>query len=100
MSKVHAEARRFANDGHTIVLVGHTGHEEVEGTTGEVPDQIRVIAHEEEVDQLRVPDPSRVAYLTQTTLAVDETEAVVSRLRERFPNLVVATIVRPQLSAR
>ena len=88
VSKVHAEARRFAQSGHTIVLVGHENHEEVEGTTGEAPDHIRVIAEEDEVDGLRVEDPSRVAYLTQTTLAVDETEGVVSRLRQRFPEVV------------
>jgi 4-hydroxy-3-methylbut-2-enyl diphosphate reductase len=88
VSKVHAEARRFAADGYTIVLIGHEGHEEIEGTAGEVPARISVIAHEDEVDRLRVPDASRVAYLTQTTLAVDETKGIVSRLRERFPEIV------------
>jgi 4-hydroxy-3-methylbut-2-en-1-yl diphosphate reductase len=87
VSKVHAEARRFAEREYTIVLVGHEGHEEVEGTYGEVPERIRVIASEDEVDQLEVADPERVAYLTQTTLAVDETEGIVSRLRERFPSV-------------
>jgi 4-hydroxy-3-methylbut-2-enyl diphosphate reductase len=88
VSKVHAEARRFAAGDYTIVLVGHEGHEEVEGTSGEVPDHIQVIASEEEVGELPVVDPGRVAYLTQTTLAVDETEGIVSRLRERFPSVV------------
>jgi 4-hydroxy-3-methylbut-2-enyl diphosphate reductase len=88
VSKVHAEARRFAEDGYTIVLIGHEGHEEIEGTAGEVPARISVIAHEDEVDRLRVPDESRIAYLTQTTLAVDETKGIVSRLRERFPEIV------------
>ena len=88
VSKVHGEARRFADAGYTIVLVGHQGHDEVEGTTGEVPDKISVIASGEEVDQLNVPDPSRLAYLTQTTLAVDETRGIVERLRERFPEVV------------
>jgi 4-hydroxy-3-methylbut-2-enyl diphosphate reductase len=88
VSKVHAEARRFASDGYTIVLVGHEGHEEIEGTAGEVEDNVRVIAREDEVDQLEVDDPARVAYLTQTTLAVDETRSVVERLRERFPDAV------------
>jgi 4-hydroxy-3-methylbut-2-enyl diphosphate reductase len=85
VSKVHAEARRFAARDYTVVLVGHEGHEEVEGTSGEVPDHIQVIASEGDVDQLQVADPGRVAYLTQTTLAVDETQGIVSRLRERFP---------------
>jgi 4-hydroxy-3-methylbut-2-enyl diphosphate reductase len=88
VSKVHAEARRFAEEGYTIVLIGHEHHEEVEGTAGEVPEQIRVIATDDEVERLEVADPKRVAYLTQTTLAVDETRGVVSRLRERFPEVV------------
>lgn len=88
VSKVHAEARQFADDGFTIVLVGHEGHEEIEGTSGEVAGRVRVIAHEEEVEELQVGDPERVAYLTQTTLAVDETRGVVDRLRERFPAIV------------
>lgn len=88
VSKVHGEARRFADAGYTIVLIGHEGHDEVEGTTGEVPNKISVIASSEEVEQLTVPDPSRVAYLTQTTLAVDETQGIVQRLRERFPEVV------------
>ena len=88
VSKVHAEARRFADDGYSIVLVGHGGHEEIEGTAGEAPNHVTVIASAEEVDGLDVDDPGRVAYLTQTTLAVDETKGVVSRLRERFPDVV------------
>jgi 4-hydroxy-3-methylbut-2-enyl diphosphate reductase len=88
VSKVHAEARRFAGEGRTIVLVGHEGHEEVEGTTGEVPEQVQVIADAGAVDELSIPDPARVAYLTQTTLAVDETETVVDALRKRFPDIV------------
>jgi 4-hydroxy-3-methylbut-2-enyl diphosphate reductase len=88
VSKVHAEARRFADDGYSIVLVGHEGHEEIEGTAGEAPSRVKVIASAEEVDRLEVEDPGRVAYLTQTTLAVDETKGVVSRLRERFPDII------------
>jgi 4-hydroxy-3-methylbut-2-enyl diphosphate reductase len=88
VSKVHAEARRFADDGFSIVLVGHEGHEEIEGTAGEAPRNVTVIASAEEADALEVEDPHRVAYLTQTTLAVDETQGVVSRLRERFPDIV------------
>jgi 4-hydroxy-3-methylbut-2-enyl diphosphate reductase len=88
VSKVHAEARRFADNGYSIVLVGHEGHEEIEGTAGEAPSHVRVIASAEEVDRLDIEDPDRVAYLTQTTLAVDETKDVVSRLQQRFPDIV------------
>jgi 4-hydroxy-3-methylbut-2-en-1-yl diphosphate reductase len=88
VTKVHVEARRFAADGYTIVLVGHDGHEEVEGTMGEAPDQIVLVQTEADVDTLVVPDPQRVAYVSQTTLAVDETRAIIDRLRERFPAIV------------
>ncbi len=88
VSKVHAEARRFAAGGFDIVLVGHESHEEVEGTSGEAPEHTHVIASAEEVARLEVEDPSRVAYLTQTTLAVDDTAEVVDGLRARFPGLV------------
>jgi 4-hydroxy-3-methylbut-2-en-1-yl diphosphate reductase len=88
VAKVHAEARRFAADGFDIVLVGHEGHEEIEGTVGEAPDQTTVITSAEDVARLQVSDPEHVAYLTQTTLAVDETASVVSALRERFPAVV------------
>jgi 4-hydroxy-3-methylbut-2-enyl diphosphate reductase len=87
VSKVHAEARRFASSGYEIVLIGHQGHEEVEGTFGEAPERTRVVAGADEVAGLEVEDPERVAYLTQTTLAVDETAGVVDALRERFPSL-------------
>ena len=86
VTKVHAEARRFARSGHSIVLVGHGGHEEVEGTTGEAPEAIRVIESANEVLELDL-DGGPVAYLTQTTLAVDEVEDVVRALRDRFPDL-------------
>jgi 4-hydroxy-3-methylbut-2-enyl diphosphate reductase len=88
VTKVHVEARRFAADGYTIVLVGHDGHEEVEGTMGEAPDQIVLVQTEADVDTLEVPDPEKVAYISQTTLAVDETRAIIDRLRERFPAIV------------
>jgi 4-hydroxy-3-methylbut-2-en-1-yl diphosphate reductase len=88
VAKVHAEARRFAAGGMDIVLVGHEGHEEVEGTLGEAPARTHVIASAAEVDSLEVEDPDKVAYLTQTTLAVDDTADVVQRLRDRFPALV------------
>jgi 4-hydroxy-3-methylbut-2-en-1-yl diphosphate reductase len=82
---VHREAVKFAADGYTIVLVGHAGHEEVEGTMGEVPGSIVLVETEDDVDALEVEDPSRIAYLTQTTLSVDETTAIIARLREKFP---------------
>ncbi len=88
VTKVHVEARRFAADGYTIVLVGHDGHEEVEGTMGEAPDQIVLVQTEADVDALELPDPQKVAYISQTTLAVDETRAIIERLRERFPAIV------------
>jgi 4-hydroxy-3-methylbut-2-enyl diphosphate reductase len=88
VSKVHAEARRYAASGFDIVLVGHDGHEEVEGTFGEAPERTHVIATPDEVRGLEVDNPERVAYLTQTTLAVDETAEVVQALRDRFPALV------------
>jgi 4-hydroxy-3-methylbut-2-enyl diphosphate reductase len=87
VTKVHVEARKFAAEGYTIVLVGHAGHEEVEGTMGEVPESIVLIETEEDVDALEVPDPERVAYVSQTTLSVDETAAIIRRLRERFPHI-------------
>jgi 4-hydroxy-3-methylbut-2-en-1-yl diphosphate reductase len=87
VTKVHVEARKFAADGYTIVLIGHDGHEEVEGTTGEAPDSIVLVETEEDVDELEVADPDRVAYITQTTLSVDETTAIIARLKEKFPNV-------------
>jgi 4-hydroxy-3-methylbut-2-enyl diphosphate reductase len=87
VTKVHVEAKKFAAEGYTIVLVGHQGHEEVEGTMGEAPANMVLIETEEDVDGLEVEDPDKVAYLTQTTLSVDETDRVIRRLRERFPNI-------------
>ena len=88
VTKVHVEARKFAEQGYTIVLIGHQGHEEVEGTTGEAPASIVLVQTAEDVDRLEVEDPDRVAYITQTTLSVDETTEIIARLRERFPNIV------------
>jgi 4-hydroxy-3-methylbut-2-en-1-yl diphosphate reductase len=88
VTKVHVEARKFAEDGYTIVLIGHEGHEEVEGTTGEAPANIVLVQTEQDVDELEVPDPDRVAFITQTTLAVDETLGIIARLREKFPKIV------------
>lgn len=85
VTKVHREAIKFSAAGYTIVMIGHAGHEEVEGTMGEAPDQIVLVQSEADVDALEVPDPTRVAYISQTTLSVDETRSIILRLRERFP---------------
>jgi len=85
VTKVHVEARKFAADGYTIILIGHEGHEEVEGTTGEAPDSILLVQTADEVETLEVPDPERVAFITQTTLSVNETAEIIARLREKFP---------------
>jgi 4-hydroxy-3-methylbut-2-en-1-yl diphosphate reductase len=88
VTKVHVEAKKFAAEGYTIVLIGHEGHEEVEGTMGEAPDNIVLIETEEDVDRLEIDDPSRIAYISQTTLSVDETKSIIARLREKFPQIV------------
>ncbi len=88
VTKVHNEAKRFAGQGLQILLIGHAGHEEVEGTTGEAPEAITLIEHPDGVDALDVADPTRVAWLTQTTLSVDETSETVTRLRNKFPGLI------------
>jgi 4-hydroxy-3-methylbut-2-enyl diphosphate reductase len=88
VTKVHVEARRFATDGYTIVLIGHEGHEEVEGTTGEAPDSIVLVQTAAEVAELEVADPERVAFITQTTLSVDETDEIIAALRAKFPAIV------------
>ncbi len=87
VAKVHAEARRFAGRGDTVFFIGHAGHEEVEGTLGEAPESIRLVQTADDVAALDVPDPQRVSYLMQTTLAVDESATVVDALRARFPAL-------------
>jgi 4-hydroxy-3-methylbut-2-enyl diphosphate reductase len=88
VTKVHVEAKKFAAEGYTIVLIGHAGHEEVEGTMGEAPESIVLVECEEDVDRLEIPDPSRIAYISQTTLSVDETRSIINRLRQRFPAIV------------
>jgi 4-hydroxy-3-methylbut-2-en-1-yl diphosphate reductase len=87
VTKVHREALKFASEGYTIVLIGHHGHEEVEGTMGEAPEHIVLVETEADVDALDVPNPDKLAYISQTTLSVDETRAIINRLRERFPNI-------------
>ena len=88
VTKVHHEAKRFARDDIDILLIGHAGHEEVEGTTGEAPEHITLVQSTTDVEEVEVRDPSRVAWLSQTTLSVDETLETVSRLRQKFPLLI------------
>ncbi|HEX2363195.1 MAG TPA: 4-hydroxy-3-methylbut-2-enyl diphosphate reductase [Jiangellaceae bacterium] len=88
VTKVHNEARRFAKDDLDIVLIGHQGHEEVEGTSGEAPEHIQLVQSPSDVSNVQVRDPDRVVWLSQTTLSVDETYETVSKLRERFPALI------------
>ena len=87
VTKVHKEAVRFAKDDYDILLIGHTGHEEVEGTAGEAPDHVQVVNSPDEVDQVQVRDPHKVVWISQTTLSVDETMETVRRLRDRFPEM-------------
>ncbi len=87
VTKVHAEARRFAADDYEILLIGHEGHEEVEGTAGEAPEHITLVQDPDEATEVEVKDPSKMVWLSQTTLSVDETMQTVTRLRERFPGL-------------
>jgi 4-hydroxy-3-methylbut-2-enyl diphosphate reductase len=87
VTKVHKEAVRFASDDYDILLIGHQGHEEVEGTQGEAPAHIQVVNSPDEVDQITVRDPAKLIWISQTTLSVDETMETVRRLRDRFPSL-------------
>src|SRR6266567_1104169 len=88
VTKVHHEAKRFAGDDYDILLIGHEGHEEVEGTSGEAPEHIQLVQGPEDVPGIVVRDPGKVAWLSQTTLSVDETMATVEAIRERFPQLL------------
>jgi 4-hydroxy-3-methylbut-2-enyl diphosphate reductase len=88
VTKVHLEARRFATGDRTILLIGHAGHEEVVGTTGQAPDGTILVQDVGEARTVQVPDPERLSYLTQTTLSVDETNEIIRVLRERFPAIV------------
>jgi 4-hydroxy-3-methylbut-2-en-1-yl diphosphate reductase len=87
VTKVHVQARRYAADGYTVVLIGHAGHEEVVGTMGEIPDSIVLVESKEEVAGLDLPPDAKLAYVTQTTLSVDETGDVIAALRDRFPQI-------------
>ena len=88
VTKVHVEAKRFAREGYTLLLIGHHGHEEVEGTLGEAPQAIRLIKTVEEARTVAVPNPEKVAVITQTTLSVDDTREIIDVLKARFPTLV------------
>ncbi len=88
VTKVHLEAIRFAQEGYSIILIGHAGHEEVEGTMGEAPHCTYLVQSVQDVEKLQVPDPEKVAYLTQTTLSVDDTAEIVAALRQKFPKIV------------
>ena len=88
VTKVHIEAVKFAKQGYSLVLIGHRDHDEIEGTLGEAPDVTQVVSNVEEVAELKVPDPNRVAYLTQTTLSLDEERDIIHALKEKFPNIV------------
>ncbi|MGH9686324.1 MAG: 4-hydroxy-3-methylbut-2-enyl diphosphate reductase [Candidatus Acidiferrales bacterium] len=88
VTKVHLEALKFAREGRTLILIGHRDHQEIVGTSGEAPQQTVVVGSVEEVDKLQVPDPRRLAFLTQTTLSLYDTQEIVARLRQRFPEIV------------
>ena len=87
VTKVHLEARKFARQGYTIVLIGHKDHDEVIGTLGEAPEATALVSTVEDVDALEVKDPNKVGYITQTTLSLDETRDIIARLKERFPRI-------------
>lgn len=88
VTKVHLEAIRFAEQGYTILLIGHEGHDEVLGTMGEAPEAILLVETPEDVDRLEIANPDKLAYLTQTTLSVDDANRIIGRIRERFPQVV------------
>lgn len=88
VTKVHSEVKHYADIGYTIILIGHRDHVEVIGTSGEAPDNVIVVESVEEAEKVFIPDPKKVAYVTQTTLSVDDTKEILSKLKERFPNIV------------
>jgi len=87
VTKVHVEAVKYAKEGYSIILIGHRDHDEVIGTLGEAPDVTQVVGTPEEVTRLEVPDPERIAYITQTTLSLDETKDIIAALRKKFPKV-------------
>lgn len=88
VSKVHTEGQRYAKQGREIILIGHEGHPEIEGTLGRIPGKVQLISEVEDVEKLKVENPDMLAYITQTTLSVDDTKAVIDALKARFPNIV------------
>jgi 4-hydroxy-3-methylbut-2-enyl diphosphate reductase len=88
VEKVHREVRKFAAQGYWIILIGHQGHDEIVGTTGEAPERIRIVANVEEARTVEIPDPGKVVVLTQTTLSVDDTREIAAALKERFPRMI------------
>lgn len=88
VTKVHVEAVKFARQGYSLILIGHRDHDEIEGTLGEAPDVTQVVSSAQEVQSLQVPDPDHVAYLTQTTLSLDEARDIIQALKTKFPNIV------------
>src|SRR3954465_2514990 len=88
VTKVHVEAIKFAKEGYSLILIGHLNHDEIIGTLGEAPEVTQVVSTPEQVDTLQVPDPNRVAYLTQTTLSLDEARDIIEALKVKFPNIV------------
>jgi 4-hydroxy-3-methylbut-2-enyl diphosphate reductase len=88
VTKVHVEGRRYSTDGRTVILVGHAGHAEIEGTIGQIPGPVLLVSTVEDVDALIVDDPERLAYVTQTTLSVDDTRVIIDALKARFPGIV------------
>ena len=87
VTKVHKEGQKYSSRGYEIVLIGHAGHPEIEGTLGQIPGPVHLISEIDDVDRLEIRDPEKVAYITQTTLSVDDTKEVIARLRERFPKI-------------
>jgi 4-hydroxy-3-methylbut-2-enyl diphosphate reductase len=88
VTKVHTEAIRFAKDGFSLILIGHLNHDEIVGTLGEAPEVTQVVSNAEQVENIVVSDPNRVAYLTQTTLSLDEAKDIIEALKAKFPNIV------------
>jgi len=88
VEKVHREVRKFAAQGYWVILVGHEKHDEIAGTSGEAPERIRIVANVQEAQAVDIPDPDRVAVLTQTTLSVDDTREIIEALKEKFPRLI------------
>ena len=96
VSKVHTEGQRYAKQGREIILIGHEGHPEIEGTMGRIPGGVHLVSEVEDVAKLKVKDPDKLAYITQTTLSVDDTKVVIDALKARFP---ISSARRPRIFA-